>query len=384
MNIGIITTGFPTPYEPGKYAFVDQLACAWADMGNIVTVVYPIPAFVELFDKRRFYKSKWVRKTSKNGSINVLCPRFFSASDKVFLGIETKKLAYRSFQRAVIKSLTNNKGLPDVLYGHFLPSGCQAGDIGKKMSIPSFCAFGESSLWSIKGWNIDEIRDSLSKLSGIVSVSTENKRILIEQELFREKDIEVFPNGVDHSLFKSKNKQAIRAKYGFPEDAFIGIYTGAFNNDKGVLRAQEASILAEKTYMIYIGDGQLKPEGSNILFRRRLEHEKIPEYLNAADFFILPTKAEGCCNAIIEAMACGLPIISSDGAYNDDILSEEYAIRTNPEDIPAMTEAIRRLRDDSIQRNKMSIAAITASNQFDIQRRACAILDFIQKKTQEG
>lgn len=383
MNICILTTGFPTPLEPGKYAFVDQLACTWADMGHKVTVIYPIPAFVEISDKKRFYKSEWERRTAGGNIISVLCPRYFSLSDRKVFGIETKVIAYRSFQKAVYTTISKMVDKPDVLYGHFLPSGCQAADVGEKLSIPSFCAFGESSLWSIEGRNIDNVRKSLSKLSGIVSVSTENKRVLIDNQLYRGEDIEVFPNGADHSLFCPEDKRESRKKCGFREEAFIGVYTGAFNDDKGVLRVQEAAVKAGNVEMIYIGGGKEKPVGSNILFCGKLQHESIPDYLNAADFFILPTKAEGCCNAIVEAMACGLPIISADGAYNDDILSEKYSIRTNPDDINAMTEAIVFLRDHSDRRLEMSVEARKASLKFNIVDRAALIIDFMQRKTKK-
>ena len=384
MNICILTTGFPTPNDPGKYAFVDQLACTWAEIGNEVTVIYPIPHFVEVADKKRFYKSEWKRVTLSGKSVSVVCPRYFSLSDKKILGIDTKVLSYGSFQKAAMRIIKKQKKKPDVLYSHFIPSGRQAGDMGKELGIPSFCAFGESSLWSIIGWDIDIVRNSLSKLWGVISVSTENKRVLIANNLYREADIEIFPNGVDHSLFYPRDRLTIRKKYGFPEDVLIGVFTGRFDDEKGVLRAQEAAIAAGNVKMVFIGGGACKPEGSNILFSGKLQHECIPEYLSAADFFILPTKAEGCCNAIVEAMACGLPIISSDGAYNDDILAETYSIRTNPNDVAGMAEAIGMMRDDPERRKRMSEAAREASMRFDIADRALAIIEFMQRKMKKG
>ena len=207
---------------------------------------------------------------------------------------------------------------------------------------------------------------------------------MVENRLFRENDIEVFPNGVDHYLFYQMDKKRLRKKYGFPDDAFIGIFTGRFDNEKGVLRAQEAALKAGNTLMIFIGGGTCKPEGVNILFSGKLDHECIPEYLSTADFFILPTKAEGCCNSIVEAMACGLPIISADGAYNDDILAETYSIRTNPADVMAMTEAIKTLQYNPERRQKMSEAAKAASMKFDIADRASAIIEFMQRKVRKG
>lgn len=380
MNICIVTHGYPTPNDPGLFVFVDQLASAWADLGIKVTVINPIPYFVEYFDKKRYYQSEWIKTTPEGNKIAVASPRYFRVSDRRIGIIDTQRISYKGFQHAVQKVIHNLSDKPDVLYSHFLAAGCHAGDIGAKMGISAFCAFGESSLWSINMWNKESVQKSLEKLSGIVSVSTENKRVLVENRLFRESDIDVFPNGVDHSVFYPRNKKEIRKQYGFPEDAFIGVYTGSFSDAKGVLRAQEAAIKAGNIPMIFIGGGACKPEGSNILFSGRLQHECIPEYLSAADFFILPTKAEGCCNAIIEAMACGLPIISADGAYNNDILTDMYSIRTNPTDVAAMAEAIQMLRDHPERRLEMSAAAAEASMKFDIVSRATAIIDFMQRK----
>ncbi len=383
-NICIVTNGYPTPNDPGMFVFVDQLASAWADIGIKVTVICPIPYFVEYFDKKRFYMKRWIKTTPKGSAIIVLSPRYLRFSDRKIGFADMQKIAYHSFQRVVLQCIKNMTEKPDVLYSHFLKAGCHAGDIGRKINVAAFCAFGESTLWSIDNWKIEDVKNSLSKLSGIVSVSTENKRVLVENDLYREADIEVFPNGVDHSLFFPRDKQEMRKKYGFPENAFIGAFTGTFNDDKGVLRAQEAAVKAGDVLMVYIGGGACKPEGSNILFSGKLQHEKIPEYLCTADFFILPTKAEGCCNAIIEAMACGLPIISADGAYNDDILSDNYSIRTDPSDIDAMTEAIRTLRDNSDRRVKMSAEARVASTKFDINKRASAIIEFMHRKAKKG
>lgn len=381
MKICVVTDGYPTPNNPGMLVFVDQLVTAWAEMGIDMSVICPVPYFVEFFDKGRFYKNKWEKKTNSGKIINIYSPRFFRVSDKKLGCINTQKISYQSFQQAVIKTIQKFTKKPDVLYSHFLPSGCHAGDVGKKLSIPAFCAFGESSLWSISGWDMDNVRNSLDKLSGIISVSTNNKNVLVENNLFRDKDIEVFPNGVDHTLFYRRNKKETREKYGFPEDAFIGAFTGSFSDNKGVLRAQEAAIRAGNTQMIFIGGGTSEPKGSNIIFSGKLRHDCIPEYLSAADFFILPTKAEGCCNAIVEAMSCGLPIISSSWAYNDDILEDSYSLRTDPCDIDAMAKDISFLREHPQKREMMAQEAEKASHNFDIRKRAERILQYMNRKT---
>jgi hypothetical protein len=80
------------------------------------------------------------------------------------------------------------------------------------------------------------------------------------------------------------------------------------------------------------------------LFKGRLPHALVPEYLSCSDVFVLPTLAEGCSNAIVEAMACGLPIISSNLPFNTDILDESNAILIDPMKVEEIAKAIQVLR----------------------------------------
>lgn len=376
-NICIITDGFPTPYEPAKYTFVDQLVCAWCDMGYAVSVICPVPYFV---GGKRFYKDEWKRKTNNLNEFTVYHPRYFSYSNKSILGINTTDIAYRSERNAILATIKKKNIKIDVLYSHFLPAGCLAGEIGNILGIPSFCAFGESSLWSIKTQKKEKVQQRLSLLKGIISVSTENKRVLIRNGLFRENDIGVFPNGVDHQAFYPRNKELLRKKYGIPMTDMVGIYTGAFTKAKGALRVQEAALRIPELKMIYLGGGPEEPDGDNIIFKGKIAHEQIPEWLGVADFFILPTLQEGCCNAIIEAMACGLPIISSKLPFNEDILDETMSLLIDPMNIDEIYKSLYTMNNDKEKRGLYSKRSLERAQAFDIVSRAHNIIEFMNHK----
>ena len=104
----------------------------------------------------------------------------------------------------------------------------------------------------------------------------------------------------------------------------------------------------------------------------------MPVYLNAADVFVLPTLHEGCCNAIIEAMACGLPIISSDRAFNYDILDEKNSILIDPLSINDISTSIKTLMKDSDLRKSMSDASLVKAKSLSIRNRAIRILQFME------
>ena len=121
----------------------------------------------------------------------------------------------------------------------------------------------------------------------------------------------------------------------------------------------------------------MKLESENILFKGNCEHSKIPELLSSADMFVLPTMDEGCCNAIIEALACGLPVISSNGEFNDELLDDNVSIRVDPLDIQQIRKAIIKLSNDPELRQKMSSETIKKAKNFDINIRAKRIIDWM-------
>lgn len=379
-HICILSLHYPTPENPTKYPFVDQLACSFADEGRKVSVISPIPRL-----KRKawgYQSSFWQRKTPNGNFVDVYQPDAPSFSVLKLGPVNTGLWTYRSFLNAAQRQIQRMDFPVDALYGHFLaPSGAAAAQLGIRLGVPSFCAFGESRIEvTARMLGMDRLRAELAPLSGIISVSSDNRRVLLENRLCREEQVGVFPNGVNRRLFRPMDRTAARVHLGLPGDGVIGVFTGSFDERKGVLRTQQAALEAGGIKMLYLGGGPQAPEGENVLFKGRVPHAQIPEYLSAADFFVLPTRAEGCCNALVEAMACGLPIISSNGAYNDDILAPDYAMRVDPDDVSGLARAMRTLSQDEALRRQMGCAALAASERLDVDARARAILRFMDER----
>jgi glycosyltransferase involved in cell wall biosynthesis len=190
--------------------------------------------------------------------------------------------------------------------------------------------------------------------------------------------VAVFPNGVSHRIFYPRDRTAMRRKYGLPPDAMLVCCVGYFTENKGPARVGEAIRNLPGVAGVFVGSGPTPPTADNIVFRAALPHEGIPEVMSACDVFVLPTRYEGCCSAILEAMSCGLPVISSTGAFNDDILNTQVALRVDPMDIQAIRGSIVRLQQNYALRKSMGRAAMEWSAQFDIDQRAQAILSFMQ------
>ena len=383
-KVCFITDRYPTEQYPAN-TFLDQLVCQFADNGVECTVVAPYSRINDKIKKNNYSPNrKWVRRTVKGNTVDVHCKSFFAPLGRKIAGINFAKLYQNCFEKTVEQIVKKETACDfDAYYGHFIaPAGFAAVKMGKLFNKPSFIAYGESSLdQELCNFTLDEVRNGVRDVSGVVAVSTKNKNELLSNKVIDEDKVQVFPNSINQSMFYKMDKNTAREKLGFQKDDFIVAFVGYFIERKGTFRLVDALKTVPEAKSIFIGTGEQEPNCEGILFKGRLPHKDIVTYLNAADIFVLPTLAEGCCNAIIEAMACGLPIVSSDLPFNDDILTEGNSIKVNPLNVDEISSAIRTLYLDKELRLNLSKGALETAQELTIDRRADNILSFMQIKT---
>ena len=377
-QICFILDWYPTSTNNGCI-FAKHLICAIADQGFDCVVIAPRIKNAQT-ENVPYERSE---KTENGNPIRIFTPTYWHLSSRK----QTMKLSMNNHFKAVMKVIKKENLHPDAVYGHFIyQCGLTAARVGKELGIPSYCACGENSLrlmpcnepystgMKSAGW-----KEILNGLTGIISVSSYNKELLLENDFYKdEQRIAVFPNGFDSRKFYPMDKAQARKQLGFPEDQFIIAFTGAFTQRKGIDKLNNALKSCDDVYSIFLGDGELRPDCENILFCGKVSNDQVVFYLNAADVFVLPTKGEGCCNAIIEAIACGLPIISSDLAFNDDVLNEKNSIRIDVESERQIADAINQLKEDTKQREMLVQGAVDSSKSLSITERAKRILEFMR------
>ena len=372
MNFLVLTPDYPDKRR-AVFSFVKQLVDEMARQGHSIQVIAPY----SISHNNRFCESKSEYQV-ESGKVIVYRPLYVSVSNikvgSISLTEIAKRLAYR-------KGLNSLEEEPDVVYGHFWDSAYMGFNYAQSKGVPLFVATGESAI---------EFRcDSPQKkafcdyVSGVICVSSKNRDESIKLGLTIPDKCVVVPNAINSNLFKKMDKDDCRKFLGFPNDAFIVSFVGWFSERKGSKRVSEAISRiteGEAVYSIFIGEGAEEPDCQNILFKGKLSHEAIPKYLNAADVFVLPTLQEGCCNAIIEAMACGLPIISSNLQFNWDVLNETNSIMVDPINIEEISQAIMTLRRNKELRKKLSDSALKTAESLTIDKRTAVIVGFLKNR----
>lgn len=372
---------YPNPKDIYKNVFFQNLIYAIADTGVECTVISPV-SFMHYRVSTKDIPLYVKEKTPKGNEVHVYYPKVFSASSKQIGKYNTERISERMFEQGALgiaKKLVREGRTFDAVYGHFfLYGGLAAIKIGRKFGIPSFVAFGECDYESqVQDTYGDLTPKDINGLSGVISVSTKNAKRLMEIGIFNDIPIIVSPNSVDHNLFHPIDKSICREKLGLPKDKFIVGFVGGFIERKGDKRVLEAINSLDDVFLACAGRGDCPPTGERVIFCKPMDHNEIPNLLCAIDVFCLPTLSEGSCNAVIEAMSCGVPVISSDLPFNDDVLTSENSIRIDPMSVIEIREAIAMLKADKQLICKISKNALETAENLCIEKRAYNILNFM-------
>ncbi|AAG18698.1 LPS glycosyltransferase [Halobacterium salinarum NRC-1] len=95
----------------------------------------------------------------------------------------------------------------------------------------------------------------------------------------------------------------------------------------------------------------------NVNFQGMVPNEQIPQFLNNSDIYFQPSKYEGLCMAVIEAMACGLPVVASDvGGITESVVPGETGFLCRPRDIDCFSERLQQLSENPALRKQMGTA----------------------------
>ncbi len=378
MHICFLTNKYPNFVEPNAIVFYQQLINAIAKQGVKCSVICPVPT-----NLNKGYKKLPLKVTEECGDVkvDVYYPRCFGLGQRDYLCFNPAKITTHYFAKACDRVISQMDECPDAFYGHFVtPSGIAAARMGRKYNKPSFLAYGEAGTVMIKHFGFKASKKELATLNGVIAVSSQNK---IDIAPFVPKNItEVFPNAIDSEVFYPRDRQEARKKFGLSEKAFVIAFVGTFDDRKGIDRLSQAidKLGYEDIVLICAGKGAIQPQTPRCAFKSPVLHSDLPDFLSAADIFVLPTLLEGCCNAIVEAMACGLPIISANRSFNDDILDETNSLRVDPTDVVAISNAIDLLYKDKELSSRMRIGSLEKAKSLTLEKRAEKIIDFIMRR----
>ena len=270
--------------------------------------------------------------------IDVHFPRFLSLPG-LFRRLDGISMALGSYR--LMKRLAREHGC-NLIDAHFAyPDGYAATRLGKWLNLPVTITLRGTE---VPHSRVPALRKRLVKAlqdaSWIFSVSQALKDHVVGLGVSEEK-IQVVGNGVDTEKFQPVPKEEAREALSLDARGPVLISVGALVERKGFHRVIEVLPRLVESYpdLVYLVVGGPGPEGDwSERLRQQVEdlglerhvrfigpvppaELKVP--LSAADLFVLATSNEGWANVFLEAMACGLPVITTEVGGNREVVCRE-------------------------------------------------------------
>lgn len=268
-----------------------------------------------------------------------------------------------------------------VFFAEFLcPAGVAASVLGKKLGVPAYMQCGEATYQGDKKYGNQKLREKLlNGLTGVIALSKQNRDYLVDAQVVAATKIIILPSGFRKDRIYPRDKMEARRRLNLPQEKFIVGFCGSYDDRKGVLRLERAVDLIEDTTVCFAacGKGKLEPTSEKCVFKGPINHSELAWFYSALDVFVFPTYHEGSCTAIVEAIACGCPIISSNRSFNYDICNETNSILIEPDDIEGIKENILKLKDNLCLRKKLSLGSKEMAKSLGLEDKAKRILDFM-------
>jgi len=332
----VFSSLFPSHKRPNAGVFIRERMFRVARQIPVI-VVSPVPWFpfqgVIRYWRPRFRPQP--DKYEEQDSVQVFFPRFLSIPG-VFKSWDGFFMAVGS-----LSTLLKLRKQFNIIDAHFAyPDGYAATLLGKWLKIPVTITLRgtEVPLSKISGRKT-RLLTALKNATRVFSVSDSLKQHEVSLGAAGDK-IRVIGNGIDLVKFYPLAKTVARAELNIPEDAKVLVSVGGLVDRKGFHRVIEVlpALVVRYPKLIYLIVGGDSPEGN---IRERLEHqvkmlklennvrflgaypsERLKVPLSSADLFVLATANEGWANVFLEAMACGLPVITTEVGGNKEVVND--------------------------------------------------------------
>jgi glycosyltransferase involved in cell wall biosynthesis len=382
MKVLVITNLFGYPWDPARGVFNQQQFDALAqrlDLSVLVSVpwTHALRHPVAYFHARRDGRKRWPYVDYfifwyLPGMAQSLHAVFF------FMSLLLQKPAMLLFQRR--QALIGSWGFPDAV------ATCALGwltrtpvymkvhgtDVNDYLKVPS------------KRW---QILAAARRCRGVMTASRALRDELVQAGV-APKQVHVIYNGINAAQFQPGDRAQARAQLGIAPKEQLLLFVGNLKPAKGCVDLLEAFIALAPTQshisLAFVGDGPARSSmqqrvtscglTARVHFVGKLEHSALPTWFVAANLLCLPSHNEGVPNVVLEAMACGTPVVATRVGGIPEVLPEFAGVLVPPHNIPALSAALQM----ALKRSWSSTQIVAHAHQFTWDANVAQVLKMLE------
>lgn len=277
-------------------------------------------------------------------------------------------LMFKLNAKKSLKELIQKEDI-DIIHGHYLfPAGAVAVEVGNKHNIKTYVTAHGSDMFELykkQPFMRSPIKKVLKNADGVFAVSNALKHEIIATGVRGiANKTKLSWNSVDIDKFSNKENDSFKQEYKLFDKPIV-LFVGNLIKRKNVDSLLEAKKIANSDYyLVIVGDGPLfkklkkKAEDEDIhdvIFTG--SRNDVEDIIPSCDILILPSFSESFGLVLIEALACGKPVIGSDVGGISEIINDDVGLLVNPNKISSIANAIDNLVNDDDLRYVLSLNA---------------------------
>jgi len=225
------------------------------------------------------------------------------------------------------------------------------------------------------------LKIAFSLADQLVVVSQPLKKSIATRYGFPPDKIRVLKNNLRDNCNRGRDRQQYRQDLALYDETFVVLTMAVLDARKNTeLLIKVAHLLKQPALFLIVGDG---PERNHLQrlanevhgkagFRFTGWQENVNDFLRASDLFVLPSKHEGCSNALLEALSFGLPCLTSDIDENRDILKSELLL-FDVNDPASLSDKIEKMMIDPGYFEKVKLLSEDARKQLIFDWDHCIV-----------
>jgi glycosyltransferase involved in cell wall biosynthesis len=244
---------------------------------------------------------------------------------------------------------------PDVVIGYWIyPDGYAAVRAARKLGVPSIVGARGSDIHVRNRVNALMTRHTIARADLLLTVSEAMRKAAISRFGAIPGRTRTIINGFDTRIFRPRPQNEMRRELGIPVDARVVIYVGRFVESKGmrelVTAFERLASENQNLHLALIGDGVMREElvalidakglAGRIMMPGGFEPADVARWIAAADVLTLPSWSEGYPNVVVEAIACGRPVVATDVGGTREIVAPHSSILVPPRDAESLANAL--------------------------------------------
>lgn len=333
LKILTFSSLYPNEAQPYHGIFVEQRLRHLVASGEVeARVVAPVPWFPssnELFGRYARYAQVPARET-RHG-ITIDHPRYLVVP-KVGMTFAPSLMAQAV--EPIIRSIQREFPFDLIDAHYFYPDGIAAATIAQRLGVPFTITARGADINVIPQYPKPRatILEAAGRAGKLIAVCQALKDAMIDLGVAGDR-ITVLRNGVDLMKFHPVDREPARQRLGFTRRTLLSV--GELIPRKGHHIAVAALPALPDVDLVIVGEGEMAAELTRLATqlgvsnRLRLvggkSHEELVQYYNAADAMVLASDREGMANVLLEALACGCPIIATNVWGTPEVIASPVA-----------------------------------------------------------